>query len=42
LLKTDAGVGRQEGTPMRMFAGSPSRGTKTVTLDGSLVRVLAG
>ncbi len=26
LLKTDAGVGRQEGTPWRMFAGSPSRG----------------
>jgi hypothetical protein len=22
LLKTDAGVGRQEGTPWRMFAGS--------------------
>jgi len=26
LMKTDAGVGRQEGTPCRMFAGSPLRG----------------
>ena len=24
LLKTEAGVGRQEGTPCQMFAGSPS------------------
>jgi transcriptional regulator with XRE-family HTH domain len=24
LIKTDAGVGRQEGTPCQMFAGSPS------------------
>ena len=36
LLKTEAGVGRQEGTPCQMFAGSPSgRTTKgRVTLDG--------
>jgi hypothetical protein len=30
LLKTEAGVGRQEGTPCRMFAGSPSEGKMRV------------
>jgi hypothetical protein len=44
LLKTDAGVDRQEGTPCRMFAGSLWWGTmrsrsRSMSL---LARVLAG
>jgi len=44
LIKTDADVGRQEGTPWRMFAGSGSRGLGTSQRRSmsSLVRVLAG
>jgi hypothetical protein len=44
LMKTDAGVGRQEGTPCRMFAGSPLRGTmrSRSRWTSSPGRVLAG
>jgi hypothetical protein len=44
LMKTEAGVGRQEGTPCQMFAGSPSGrrmrvGSRSM---GSLARVRVG
>jgi hypothetical protein len=44
LLKTDAGVGRQEGTPWMMFAGSPSgrRSMNASRSMGSLVRARVG
>jgi hypothetical protein len=44
LLKTEAGDGRQEGTPWRMFAGSPSGRTTRAGSRSmiSLVRALAG
>ena len=44
LLKTDAGDGRQEGTPWRMFAGSPSGRTTRVASRSmiSLVRARVG
>jgi len=44
LMKTDAGDGRQEGTPWWMFAGSPSgRSMRSRSRSmSSLVRVLAG
>jgi len=44
LIKTDAGDGRQEGTPCQMFAGSPSgRGTRVASRSMiSLARALAG
>jgi hypothetical protein len=40
LLKTDAGVGRQEGTPCQMFAGSPSG--RTIKGFGSRLMISLG
>ncbi len=45
LMKTEAGDGRQEGTPCQMFAGSPSgrttKGSRSRSMS-SLVRVRVG